>query len=198
MGKLYFRYGVMGSAKSATLLIQKHAFEEAGFHVCVLKPDTDTRDYRVVKSRIDGLSCECSGIETYFDLVPLVLAHFPEDDVKKWVLVDECQFLTEKQVDELREICDTTDISVMCYGLRTDFMTKLFPGSKRLMETADTIEEIKSSCPFCGKKATVNARYDKKTGTVITDGEQIMIGGDETYIPMCSSYYRKHKNSAGL
>lgn len=192
MGKLYFRYGVMGSAKSATLLMQKYAFEEAGFHVCVIKPSTDTRDTGEVKSRINGLSSGCVIVEPYFNLSTLIDHFFGYSKNIKWVLADECQFFTEKQIDEIRDICDKTDINVMCYGLRTDFQTKLFPGSKRLMEIADTIEEIKSSCPFCGKKAIVNARYDKLTDSVVTEGNQIMIG-DDIYVPMCHDCYNKHK-----
>ena len=192
MGKLYFRYGVMGSAKSATLLMQKYAFEEAGFHVCVIKPSTDTRDTGEVKSRINGLSSGCVIVEPYFNLSTLIDHFFGYSKNIKWVLADECQFFTEKQIDEMRDICDKTDINVMCYGLRTDFQTKLFPGSKRLMEIADTIEEIKSSCPFCGKKAIVNARYDKLTDSVVTEGNQIMIG-DDIYVPMCHDCYNKHK-----
>ena len=192
MGKLYFRYGVMGSAKSATLLIQKHAFEQSGFHVCIIKPNTDTRDIGEIKSRIDGLHSNCVIIEPCFNMFTLIDHFFGHSKNIKWVLADESQFFTEKQIDEMRHICDTTDINIMCYGLRTDFQTKLFPGSKRLMEIADTIEEIKSSCPFCGKKAIVNARYDKNTDKVITEGEQVLVG-DNIYVPMCHDCYEKHK-----
>ncbi len=195
MGKLYFRYGVMGSAKSATLLTQNFAFKQAGFPVCVIKPATDTRDIGIIKSRIDNLECECYTISKTDKIFPLILQeigmYLDDKSLSKWILVDECQFLTENQVDELREITYNYDINVMCYGLRTDFQTKFFEGSRRLMEIADTIEELKFSCPFCGKKAIINARYDKSTGKIITEGEQVCIGGDETYVSVCGKCYKE-------
>jgi thymidine kinase len=110
-------------------------------------------------------------------------------DKLKWVLVDEAQFLTPKQVDELAKIVDVLGISVLCYGLRTDFRTKMFPGSKRLFEIADTIEEVKSSC-HCGNKTIVNARVDGN-GNIVTEGEQVEIGGDERYISLCRKCYNQ-------
>ncbi len=185
----------MGSAKSATLLTQNFAFKQAGFPVCVIKPATDTRDIGIIKSRIDNLECECYTISKTDRIFPLILQeigmYLDDKSLPKWILVDECQFLTENQVDELREITYNYDINVMCYGLRTDFQTKFFEGSRRLMEIADTIEELKFSCPFCGKKAIINARYDNSTGKIITEGEQVCIGGDETYVSVCGKCYKE-------
>lgn len=195
MGKLYFRYGVMGSSKSATLLTQNFAFEQAGFPVCVIKPATDTRDIGIVKSRINGLECECRIIMSNESILPVIIqelgVYMNDKTLPKWILVDECQFLTEEQVNELHEITYTYDVNIMCYGLRTDFQTKFFEGSRRLMEIADSIEELKFSCPFCGKKAIINARYDKTNDKVITEGEQVCIGGNETYVPMCGKCYKE-------
>ena len=103
------------------------------------------------------------------------------------IIVDECQFLTQEQIDQLRAIVDEHNIPVMCFGLRTDFQTKLFPGSLRLMEVADTIQEIKTICD-CGAKATVNARIDS-TGHIITHGAQVVLGGNDSYIAMCHKCY---------
>ena len=98
------------------------------------------------------------------------------------IIADECQFLTEQQIDQLRSIVNDYNIPVMCFGLRTDFLTRLFPGSRRLMEVADTIQEIKTICD-CGRKATVNARI--ANGRVVTEGEQVFLGGNESYVAMC-------------
>ena len=111
----------------------------------------------------------------------------------KWILIDECQFLTEKQVDELGAIADNFGINVLCYGLRTDFRTQLFPGSKRLFEIADSFEEIKSSC-YCNSKTIFNARINKD-GEIVTDGEQIEVGGDDRYVSLCRRcYFEKTHN----
>lgn len=197
MGKLYFRYGVMSSAKSATLLTQHFSLTQAGFPVLLIKPETDTRDAGCIQSRIKGLSAECISIGKNDKIIPVVMEHMgmyithgEGKTLPKWILADECQFFAEYQIDELRAISDNFDINVMCYGLRTDFRTNLFPGSKRLMEIADTIDEIKLSCPLCGSKAIVNARYDKANDVVITEGEQVQIGDCE-YTPMCHKCYRK-------
>ena len=103
------------------------------------------------------------------------------------IIVDECQFLTEQQIDELRAIVNDRNVPVMCFGLRTDFQTKLFPGSRRLMELADEIQEIKTMCD-CGAKATVNARIDS-SGHIITQGAQVVLGGNDSYIAMCHKCY---------
>ena len=187
----------MSSAKSATLLTQHFSLTQAGFPVLLIKPETDTRDTGRIQSRIEGLSAECVTIGKGDKIIPVVMErmgmYITNENTRtlpKWVLADECQFFTEGQIDELRAVADNLDINVMCYGLRTDFRTNLFQGSKRLMEIADTIDEIKLSCPLCGSKAVVNARYDKANDVVITEGEQVQIGDCE-YTPMCHKCYRK-------
>ena len=118
-----------------------------------------------------------------------MLASFREK--VEWVLIDECQFLTTEQIDQLAKVVDDLEVDVMCFGLRTDFQTKMFDGSKRLFEICDDFEEITTRCA-CGKKALFNARIDSN-GNIISDGEQIMIGGDDKYVPMCRKCYFKRK-----
>ena len=196
MAKLYFIYGCMGCSKSAQLLMKSHSFDERNIsHICI-KPTIDTRDGKdVIKSRI-GIQKECLTIDTDDDIYNLITQYRAKTvleclDTPKWLLVDEAQFLTKEQVDDLTQIVDEYDINVMCYGLRTDFSTNLFEGSKRLMEVADNIEEMKISCS-CGNKAIVNARFDDDN--LILDGEQILIGGDDIYLPLCRKCYNKLKN----
>lgn len=183
MSKLYFYYGVMGSSKTANALMNKFSYEERGKKVLLLKPAVDTRDGEtVVKSRV-GISATAKVIGNNDELFPIIRELDP--DV---VIVDECQFLTEEQVKELRGIVDFLDKTVYCYGLRTDFQTKLFEGSAALMALADTINEIKVTCK-CGRKAIINARI--KNGKIITEGAQIEIGGSDKYVAMCSKCYGK-------
>lgn len=192
MAKLYFIQSPMNASKSALLLMKAHSFEERGIPFICMKPMVDNRDgVDVIVSRV-GIKRECITIEPDEDIYGLineciVKSQMMEVDIPRWVLVDESQFLTEKQVEQLSRIVDDLDINVMCYGLRTDFTTHLFDGSKRLMELADDIEEVKISCS-CGRKAIVNARIDKN-GDIIRDGEQIVIGGNEQYIPLCRKCY---------
>ncbi len=193
MAKLYFKYGAMGSSKTAQALITQYNYEENGLKVWLLKPSADTRDgEHVLRSRI-GLSARVDIVDPEKD----VLAWF--EDQKKGacdvIIVDECQFMTEAQIDQLRAIVNEYDIPVMCFGLRTDFQTKLFPGSRRLMEVADTFQEIKTICD-CGAKATVNARISGD-GYIVTEGAQVMLGGNDSYIAMCHRCWvrgiREHK-----
>lgn len=185
MPKLYFKYGAMGSSKTANALITKFNYEERGMKVWLLKPATDERDGRdIIKSRI-GLASRCFVVCADTDIVEKYKAVGKHDAI----IVDEAQFLTPEQVDELRYIVDNEGIPVLCFGLRTDFLTHVFPGSLRLLEIADSISEIKTICR-CGSKATVNARIDEK-GNVITDGEQVLIGGNDSYEAMCYSCYMK-------
>lgn len=192
--KLYFIHGSMGCSKTAQLLIKAHSFEERNIPFLCLKPTIDTRDGQdVIKSRI-GISRDCVSVDSTHNLYKFIDSYISNVqlqgfDKPKWILVDECQFLSTEQVDQLADVVDDFDINVMCYGLRTDFTTKLFDGSKRLMEIADDIEEIKSSCG-CGRKAIVNARIDTN-GNIVDEGEQIMIGGNEKYISLCRRCYRK-------
>lgn len=185
MAKLYFKYGAMGSSKSAQALITKFNYEERGMKVWLIKPATDDRDgVEVIKSRI-GLMETAVAIKAEES----VLKHFLKCEKADVVIVDECQFFTGAQIDELRYIVDNYDIPVLCFGLRTDFQTKLFPGSLRLFEVADSISEIKTICS-CGSKAIVNARLDSN-GKVLSEGEQVFIGGNESYIAMCHKCWKK-------
>ncbi len=187
MAKLYFKYGAMGSSKTAQALITKFNYEERGMKVWLIKPSIDSRDGAdIVKSRI-GLAETATVIEPETEIEALYESNYSDVDV---VIADECQFLTPKQVDALREIVDEYGIPVMCFGLRTDFQTKLFPGSRRLFEVADSITEIKTVCD-CGSKAVVNARIDSE-GRVITEGEQVLIGGNDSYVAMCHKCWKKH------
>ena len=185
MAKLYFKYGAMGCSNTAQALITKYNYEENDLKVWLIKPSADTRDGKqVLRSRI-GLEAEVEVIPPDMD----ILARF--DETRRGscnvIIVDECQFLTEQQIDELRAIVNDRNVPVMCFGLRTDFQTKLFPGSRRLMELADEIQEIKTMCD-CGAKATVNARIDA-SGHIITQGAQVVLGGNDSYIAMCHKCY---------
>ena len=192
MAKLYFKYGAMGSSKTAQALITKYNYEENDMKVWLIKPSADTRDgAQVLRSRI-GLEAAVEAISPEVDVYARFLgSHSRNCDV---IIVDECQFLTEKQIDQLRTIVDERSIPVLCFGLRTDFQTRLFPGSRRLMEVADVIEEIKTMCD-CGAKATVNARIND--GYIVTEGAQVVLGGNDCYIAMCHRCYvngiREHK-----
>lgn len=179
MAKLYFKYGAMGSSKSANALITKFNYEERGMRVWLIKPSTDTRDGAgIIASRI-GLSAKAD-IISHGESIIALLDKMSGIDV---IITDECQFFTPEQIDELREIVNFRNIPVLCFGLRTDFMTHLFPGSRRLLEISDSITEIKTICS-CGAKAIVNARIDSE-GHVITSGSQVFIGGNDSYVAMC-------------
>ena len=184
IGKLYFRYGTMGSAKTAMLLTQAYNFEERQMEYLCFKPVIDTREQRnVIRSRI-GIERECRWIYPDTDLYS-ELRHIFEQTLSlpSWLLVDESQFLSAAQVEQLARVTDDFGCNVMCYGLRTDFKTHLFEGSRRLFEIADSIEEIKSTCS-CGRKTIVNARIDS-AGNIITEGEQVEIGGNDKYMAVC-------------
>jgi len=185
MAKLYFKYGAMGSSKTAQALITKYNYEENGLKVWLIKPSADTRDgAQILRSRI-GLEAEVEVIPPEADIAARFRAtRLGCCDV---IIVDECQFLTPAQIDQLRALVNDHNVPVMCFGLRTDFQTKLFPGSMRLMEVADTIQEIKTICD-CGAKATVNARIDS-TGHIVTEGAQVVLGGNDSYIAMCHRCY---------
>ena len=192
MAKLYFKYGAMGSSKSAQALITKYNYEENGMSVWLIKPSADTRDGEdILRSRI-GLEARAEIMTPDRD----IFARFAESQADKCdvVIVDECQFMTAQQIDQLRAIVNEYAVPVLCFGLRTDFQTKLFPGSMRLMELADVIEEIKTMCD-CGAKATVNARICD--GYIVTEGAQVVLGGNDSYIAMCHKCYvngiREHK-----
>lgn len=188
MAKLYFKYGAMGCSKTAQALITKFNYEERNMKVMFLKPSIDNRDGETVaKSRI-GLYADVLPVSSDCDLYDLYSKSYADCNV---VIVDECQFLTPEQVDQLGQLVIDYDIPVLCFGLATDFMTHLFPGSKRLFEIAESIKEIKSICK-CGAKATVNARIDDN-GNVLFAGEQVCLGGNERYVAMCRKCWLERK-----
>ena len=192
MAKLYFKYGAMGSSKTAQALITKYNYEENDMKVWLLKPSADTRDgVNILRSRV-GLEAEVEIATPDVNVYDRFKTGFAGNCHA--VIVDECQFLTMEQIDQLRAIVDDFNVPVMCFGLRTDFRTKLFPGSMRLMELADAIEEIKTMCDS-GSKATVNARIND--GYIVTEGAQVVLGGNDCYIAMCHRCYvqsiREHK-----
>lgn len=191
-GKLYFRYGTMGSAKTALLLTQAYNFEERGLRYICLKPAIDTRETsNVIRSRI-GIERECRWIMPDTDIYTLAQELFEEEmTVIDWILVDEAQFLTAEQVDQLARIVDDYGSNVICYGLRTDFKSHLFEGSRRLFELADSIDEIKSTCN-CGRKTIINARIDSH-GDFVEEGAQVEIGGDDRYIAVCRKCWRNKR-----
>lgn len=189
MAKLYFRYGAMGASKTSNALMVEYNYRERGQNAVILKPSIDTRDgVSVIKSRL-GIGKEA-------------ILVFPETDVFKLiekmdssgkihcVIIDEAQFLSGSQVSQLCRIVDELNIPVIAYGLRADFAGNLFPGSERLLAMADTIEEIKTVC-WCSKKATMNARIVNEK--VVKEGEQIVIGGNESYIALCRKHWAEGK-----
>ena len=179
MAKLYFRYGAMGSSKTANAIMVQYNYQERGQKALMLKPRLDSRDgARVVASR-SGLSAPCAYVE---ELEGIDL------DGCDCVIVDEAQFLTKAQVQALVDIVDGRNIPVICYGLRADFRGNLFEGSQWLMAWADTIEEIKTVC-WCGRKAITNARI--LNGNVVKSGEQIVLGGNESYVALCRKHWAK-------
>ena len=185
MAKLYFKYGAMGSSKSAQALITKFNYEELGMSVWLIKPSTDTRDGAdIIRSRI-GLECRAQIITPDEDIREAYRAIGRRDVI----IADEAQFFSPAQIDQLRELVDDEDIPVLCFGLRTDFLTRFFPGSQRLMELADSLTEIKTVCA-CGSKATVNARIDAR-GHIVTEGSQILLGGNDSYVAMCHRCWKK-------
>ena len=180
MAKLYFKYGAMGSSKTAQALITKFNYEERGMRVWLIKPATDTRDGDdVIKSRI-GLMSVCTPILAGDNIYEMFKNEHGDADV---IIADECQFFTSEQIDQCRRVVDECTIPVLCFGLRTDFLTHTFPGSARLFEIADSIAEIKTICE-CGSKATVNARIGDD-GRVVTEGNQVCLGGNDRYVAMC-------------
>lgn len=187
-----FKYGCMGSGKSLQLLATANNFQEHHIPFIILKSEIDNRDGDgVIHSRALG-DRECVSIGVNANIYEIISEYLEYDlfygaKGLKWILIDECQFLTEKQVDELAAVADNFGINILCYGLRTDFKTQLFPGSKRLFEIADSFEEIKSSC-YCNSKTIFNARINKE-GEIITDGEQIEVGGDDKYMSLCRKCY---------
>lgn len=181
MAKLYFYYGAMGSSKTANALMTHFNYEEVGQNALLVKPEIDTRfGEKVVRSRI-GLEHECIFLE---DLI-----NMPEEEIKQYdcIIVDEVQFATPEQVDFLSDIVDFMDVPVVAYGLRADFMSKLFPGSERLITIADVIHEVKTVC-WCGRKATCNVRYNEHG--IVRSGPQVMLGANDSYVALCRKHFK--------
>ena len=179
MAKLYFRYGAMGSSKTANAVMVQYNYQERGRKVLMLKPKLENRDgATIVRSRC-GLEAQCRFVEE--------LGEISLDGIE-CVIVDESHFLTAEQVKQLVDIVDERDIPVICYGLRSDFRGELFEGSRELLRWADTIEEIKTIC-WCGRKATFNARV--QNGHIVREGEQIMMGGNSAYVSLCRRHWRE-------
>jgi len=188
----------MSSGKSLQLLATAYNFQERGIPYVIFKSDIDTRDGEgVIHSRALG-DKSCTSISPGLNLYELTRNVCQKDEMffnpkVKWILVDEAQFLTPEQVDQLAAIADTLGINVMCFGLRTDFQTHLFPGSRRLFEVADDLIEVKSSCS-CDTKTMFNARIDTQ-GNIVTEGDQVEVGGDDRYLPLCRKcYYERTGN----
>lgn len=196
MAKLHFKTGTMGSGKSLDLLRAIFNYEERGMEVLVFKTAMDTRegtDKCLIKSRT-GLEVEGRWIhssDNLYDLISLILANrvfMAKDKYIKAIFVDEAQFLTEKQVDELQRLCYNYNIPIMCYGLKLDFQSHLFAGSKRLIELADEVQELIGIC-HCGRRAKQNARISIEDNRMLRDGEVVQIGGNESYIALCNKCY---------
>jgi thymidine kinase len=186
LAKLYFRYGTMNSGKSIEVLRTAHNYEEQGKSVLLFTPAIDDRyGTGIVASRI-GMQKTAVVVDEHTDMYAMALAEKPH-----CVLIDECQFLNKEQILQLTDICDDLDIPVIAYGLRSDFLGNLFEGSLELFAVADKIEEIKTVCWYCDRKAIMNMRC--KDGKPVFEGEQIQIGGNESYIPVCRKCFKKHK-----
>lgn len=186
MAQLYFKYGAMGSSKTANALMARFNYEERGQNTLLVKPQLDTRDGdHMVRSRI-GLTHPC----IYFHEMQTM----PEEDLKQYacIIIDEAQFLSKEDVYYLVHLVDDCGIPVICYGLRADFKGELFPGSYHLLVLADKLEEVKTIC-WCGKKAAFNARFDE-TGHVVKEGAQVVLGANDKYIGLC----RRHWMSGDL
>lgn len=187
MPKLYFRYGAMNSSKTANLLMVVHNYKSQGKHVITMKPSIDNRfSTDMIVSRV-GISEHCDYLLDSNTSIDIILQDFIKNNNESketisCLIVDECQFLTTEQVNDLRKY--TIHFPVICYGLRTDYMSNLFSGSKRLMEIADSIEEIKTTCIYCNKKAIINAKFIN--GNIIYHGSSAPdIGAEEKYKSMC-------------
>lgn len=181
MAKLYFRYGAMGSSKTANAIMVRHNYLERGQRVLMLKPRLDNRDGETMIASRSGLRCHCHFIED--------LDRFNVRDYD-CLIVDEAQFLTRAQVERLVRVVDIDNVPVIAYGLRCDFRNELFEGSQWLLAWADTIEEVKTIC-WCGKKAVCNARV--VDGKVAREGEQIVLGGSESYVSLCRRHWAQGK-----
>ena len=182
MAKLFFRYGAMGSSKTANALMVEYNYRERGKKAIMAKPMTDTRDGKlIIRSRI-GLERPCVLVEE--------LVQMPEEEIKEYdcVIVDEAQFCTKSQIEFLVHLVDDLNIPVICYGLRADFRNELFEGSLWLLAWADVIEEIRTVC-WCGKAARTNARFNDQG--IIREGDQVCLGGNSSYIALCRKHWKE-------
>ena len=188
MAKLYFHYSTMNAGKSAILLQAAHNYRERGMDTLLLTAGVDTRaGPRTIGSRI-GIAASAEVFSETDDLSENIVARLRERALA-CVFVDEAQFLTEAQVWQLARAVDDLHVPVMCYGLRVDFRGQLFPGSATLLALADEMREVRTIC-HCGKKATMVVRM-AADGTVLTEGAQVQIGGNETYVSLCRKHWRE-------
>lgn len=195
MPRLYFKYGTMGSSKSAQALMAKFNYEQKGMKVLLLKPSLDDRDDEkvpYVRSRI-GLKSRCFTFTPATSILALYNERVVKDGKYDCVIIDEAQFCTRSQVDDCKAI--TREVPVLCYGLLTNFKCELFEGSKRLVELAESLAEIKSVCR-CGKKSSINARFIN--GKAVVEGPVVFIGGDESYENLCYWCWQEELKKAGI
>lgn len=193
MAKLYFYYSAMNAGKSTVLLQSSHNYKERGMNTLLLTPEVDQRaGHGKIASRI-GLSAQARVFSPQAQLFELIESRHQEEPLA-CVLIDEAQFLTQTQVHQLASVSDLISIPVLCYGLRTDFQGQLFPGSAALLGWADNLIELKTIC-HCGRKATMNLRIDSN-GAPIKEGDQVEIGGNESYVAMCRRCFIEARNSA--
>lgn len=198
MAKLYFKYGAMKSGKTTDIIKTYYNYKEKGMNVLIMKPGDDKKAGSNIQSRSGAELNADYIVPSNIDLYQLITYHLIDNNVDV-IIVDEAQFLTSKQVDELSEIVDQFDIPVLCYGLRADAFSNMFPGSQRLFEISDKIEELKAICK-CGKKATFNLRLNKINGELIPvfEGEQVSIDGiDAEYDSVCRPCYKKLRREYG-
>lgn len=191
MAKLYFRYGTVGSAKTLNLLAVAHNYRYQGKKVLLMKPDFDVRFGKErIKSR--------AGLEMQADVLigdVYAVRNIDYSDVD-CILVDEAQFLSKEVIEEFRHIAQVFNVPVLCYGLRTDFKSYLFEGSRRLMEIADSIEEVKATCHYCNRKSIMNLKH--VNGVPVAEGPSIELGAEERYVPTCYSCYRQKIDEAQI
>ena len=183
MAKLYFRYGSMGSSKTANALMVAYNYQEKGQRALLAKPALDNRDGDGIMASRIGLSRPCISVEQ--------LVGMSDDEIKSYdcIIVDEAQFCTKEQIAFLTDVVDTLEVPVICYGLRTDFQRNLFEGSLWLMAWADVIEEVKTVC-WCGRAATCVARFDEN-GEMVTEGSQVQLGGNDSYTSVCRKHHKQ-------
>jgi thymidine kinase len=188
MAKLYFRYGTVGSAKTLNLLAVAHNYRQQGKNVLLVKPEVDTRfGVGVIQTR--------AGISAVADVVVGDTLELPDLDNIVCILVDECQFLHNTHIDRFREITITNNVPVICYGLRADFRTNLFPAARRLFELADSLEEVKTTCHYCLRKAIFNLKL--LDGKPTKTGPAVELGCEEKYLPVCAGCYDAQHRAAG-